>query len=57
MDEARKVKDISHDEAMAMVFKKDPEYAEYYMTQILLDGEPQEIEVARRKFNITKDKI
>lgn len=45
------IKDIAHDEAMASVFREDPEYAKAYVQQLLEDGEPSEIEVAVRQLD------
>ena len=45
------MKDISHDEAMASMFKGDPEYAAAYVQQLLKDGEPFELESAIRQLD------
>ena len=44
-------KDISHDEAMASIFKEDPEYSAAYVQQLLKDGEPFELETAIRQLD------
>lgn len=43
------IKDIAHDDAMASIFREDPEYAKAYVLQLLEDGEPVDIEVAIRQ--------
>ena len=45
------MKDISHDEAMSLLFKEDPEYAEAYVQELLKDGEPFELEIAIRQMD------
>jgi len=45
-------KDISHDEAMASVFKEDPAYAVFYVQQLLKNAEPSEIEVTIRQLGL-----
>lgn len=45
------IRDIVHDEAMASVFREDPEYAKAYVQQLLEDGEQSEIEVAIRQLD------
>ena len=45
------MKDISHDEAMASMFKGDPEYAAAYVQQLLKDGEAFELEAAIRQLD------
>ena len=45
------MKDISHDEAMASMFKGDPEYAAAYVQQLLKDGDPFELEAAIRQLD------
>lgn len=45
------MKDVYHDEAMASVFRDDPEYAKAYVQQLLKDGEPDDIEVAIRQLD------
>ncbi len=44
-----KMKDIGHDEAMASVFREDPAYADFYVQQLLKDGEPSEIKTTIRQ--------
>jgi len=43
------MKDRSHDEAMAELFKEDPAFAAEYLNQLLLDGEPADLLVALRQ--------
>ncbi len=45
------IKDIAHDDAMAFVFREDPEYAKVFVQKLLEDGEPSEIEVAIRQLD------
>jgi DNA-binding phage protein len=41
------MKDRSHDEAMAELFKEDPAFAAEYLNQILQDGEAADLLVAQ----------
>ena len=43
------MKDRSHDEAMAELFKDDPAFAAEYLSQLLQDGEPADLLVALRQ--------
>lgn len=43
------MKDRGHDEAMAELFKEDPEFAVVYLNQLLEDGEPTDLLVALRQ--------
>jgi len=43
------MKDRSHDEAMAELFRKDPGFAAEYLNQLLQDGEPADLLVALRQ--------
>ncbi|CDW92551.1 Putative addiction module antidote protein [Thiomonas sp. CB2] len=43
------MKDRSHDEAMAELFKEDPAFAAEYLNQLLQDGEPSDLLVALRQ--------
>ena len=43
------MRDRSHDEAMAEMFQKDPEYALELLNSILEDGEPEELLIALRQ--------
>lgn len=43
------MKDRSHDEAMAELFREDPAFAAEYLNQILQDGEPVDLLVALRQ--------
>ena len=43
------MKDRSHDEAMAELFKEDPAFAAEYLNQLLQDGEPADLLVALRQ--------
>ena len=45
------MKDISHNQAMASMFKEDPEYTAAYVQQLLKDGEPFELESAIRQLD------
>ncbi len=45
------MKDIAHDEAMASVFREDPEYAKVFVQKLLENGKPSEIEVAIRQLD------
>ena len=45
------MKDISHNQAMASMFKEDPEYTAAYVQQLLKDGEPFELEAAIRQLD------
>lgn len=51
------MKDVSHDEAMASVFRDDPEYAKAYVQQLIEDGEPGEIETAIRQLDGKSSKL
>ncbi len=43
------MKDRSHDDAMAELFKGDPAFAAEYLNQLLQDGEPADLLVALRQ--------
>ena len=43
------MKDRSHDDAMAELFKDDPAFAAEYLNQLLQDGEPADLLVALRQ--------
>lgn len=43
------MKDRSHDEAMAELFREDPAFAAEYLNQLLQDGEPADLLVALRQ--------
>lgn len=43
------MKDRSHDDAMAELFREDPAFAADYLTQLLQDGEPADLLVALRQ--------
>ncbi len=43
------MKDRSHDEAMAELFREDPQFAAEYLTELLQDGEPADLLVALRQ--------
>ena len=43
------MKDKSHDEAMAELFRDDPQFAADYLNDLLLDGEPADLLVALRQ--------
>ena len=43
------MKDRSHDEAMADMFRDDPEFAAHYLDEILRDGEQADLLVALRQ--------
>lgn len=43
------MRDRSHDEAMAELFREDPEFAAEYLNQLLQDGEPADLLVALRQ--------
>lgn len=45
----RKVKDRSHDEAMAELFRDDPAFAAHYLDEILRDGGQTDLLVALRQ--------
>lgn len=47
------VKDITHDEAMASVFKEDPEYATQFFNELLKIGTEQEIVLAIRQLKLS----
>lgn len=40
------MKDVSHDEAIASVFREDPKYAKAYVQKLLKYGEVYEQEIA-----------
>lgn len=44
------MKDRSHDEAMAELFKEDPVFAAEYLKQLLQDGESADLLVALRQY-------
>ena len=43
------MKDRSHDDAMAELFRDDPEFAAHYLDEILRDGEQADLLVALRQ--------
>lgn len=43
------MKDRSHDDAMAELFKDDPAFAAEYLTQLLQEGEPADLLLALRQ--------
>ena len=43
------MKDRSHDEAMADLFRDDPEFAAHYLDEILRDGEQADLLMALRQ--------
>jgi hypothetical protein len=43
------MKDKSHEEAMAELFRDDPQFAADYLNDLLLDGEPADLLVALRQ--------
>ena len=43
------MKDRSHDEAMAELFRDDPQFAAEYLNELLQDGEPADLLVALRQ--------
>ena len=43
------MKDRSHDDAMAELFREDPAFAAEYLNQLLQDGEPADLMVALRQ--------
>jgi probable addiction module antidote protein len=43
------MKDRSHDDAMAELFKEDPTFAAEYLNQLLQDGEPADLLIALRQ--------
>jgi probable addiction module antidote protein len=43
------MKDRSHDDAMAELFRDDPAFAAEYINQLLQDGEPADLMVALRQ--------
>ncbi|WP_421088387.1 hypothetical protein [Ralstonia mannitolilytica] len=43
------MKDRSHDEAMAELFREDPAFAAAYLNQLLQDGEAKDLLVAQRQ--------
>lgn len=43
------MKDRSHDEAMAELFRDDPQFAAEYLNDLLQDGEPVDLLVALRQ--------
>jgi len=43
------MKDKSHDEAMAELFRDDPQFAADYLNDLMLDGEPADLRVALRQ--------
>jgi len=43
------MKDRSHDEAMAELFRDDPQFAADYLNDLLQDGEPADLLVALRQ--------
>jgi probable addiction module antidote protein len=43
------MKDRSHDDAMAELFRDDPAFAAEYINQLLQDGEPTDLMVALRQ--------
>ena len=45
----RTMKDRSHDEAMAELFRDDPEFAAHYLDEILRDGEQADLLMALRQ--------
>jgi probable addiction module antidote protein len=49
------MKDRSHDEAMAELFKSDPAFAAEYLNQLLQEGEPADLLVALRQMATARD--
>ncbi len=43
------MKDLSHDEAMAELFRDDPQFAAEYLNELLHDGGPADLLVALRQ--------
>ena len=43
------MKDRSHEEAMVELFRDDPQFAADYLNDLLLDGEPADLQVALRQ--------
>jgi len=43
------MKDRSHDDVMAELFRDDPDFAAQYLNQLLQDGEPADLLVALRQ--------
>lgn len=43
------MKDRSHDEAMAELFRDDPQFAAEYLNDLLQDGEPADLLIALRQ--------
>lgn len=48
------MKDRSHDEAMAELFREDPAFAAEYTAQLLRDGEPRDLEAAQRQMALAQ---
>lgn len=47
---------ISHDEAMIRSFIRDPEFAEYYLHTVILDGDNEEILQAQSWYDEAKSR-
>ncbi|WP_338845768.1 addiction module antidote protein [Massilia sp. W12] len=47
------MKDRSHDEAIAELFKDDPEFAVQYLNQLLQDGESEDLMIALQQVALT----
>jgi DNA-binding phage protein len=51
------MKDRSHEEAMAQLFRDDPQFAADYLNDLLLDGEPVDLLVALRQIAQAQDGV
>ena len=51
------MKDRSHEEAMAELFRDDPQFAADYLNDLLLDGEPADLLVALRQIAQAQDGV
>lgn len=51
------MKDRSHDEGMAELFREDPAFAAEYLSQLLADGEPADLLVALRQMALARGSI
>ncbi len=48
---------ITHEEAMIRHFMEDPEFAEYYLEQVIADGNIYEINRVRRRIDEAKSRL
>lgn len=47
---------ITHDEAMIRNFIQEPEYADFLLTEVLADGDPDEIALVQGWYNEAKSR-